>query len=213
MEILDSPKSGYQSLEEDAFEKEFQFFLSQEVDGAQYLIIDEEESATKDRPTVLDPKTQDSSKESVQLGTALNMAFGVLPLRDAKPKHRGIEKKTSVVSPVRSSTISSQTAIGKEFKFLSPNLLESKGLFVNSQVEVAAFIGKMLPSTSNHYNIAPAPAAVNSLANISLQLTPSVFWHQPELNSYRVFFRQKYYLFRFEGNQVTNYLEEDYDGY
>ncbi|MDE1221976.1 hypothetical protein MCT05_14300 [Vibrio aestuarianus] len=235
MEILDSPKSGYQSLEEDAFEKEFQFFLSQEVDGAQCLIIDEEESATKDRPTVLDPKTQDSSKESVQLGTALNMAFGVLPLRDAKPKHRGIEKKTSVVSPVRSSTISSQTAIGKEFKFLSPNLLESKGLFVNSQVEVAAFIGnnkiensafignnkiensafigKMLPSTSNHYNIAPAPAAVNSLANISLQLTPSVFWHQPALNSYRVFFRQKYYLFRFEGNQVTNYLEEDYDGY
>ncbi|MDE1254840.1 hypothetical protein L9W76_17035 [Vibrio aestuarianus] len=224
MEILDSPKSGYQSLEEDALEKEFQFFLSQEVDGAQCLIIDEEESATKDRPTVLDPKTQDSSKESVQLGTALNMAFGLLPLRDSKPKHRGIEKKTSVVSPVRSSTISSQTAIGKEFKFLSPNLLESKGLFVNSQVEVAAFIGnnkiensafigKMLPSTSNHYNIAPAPAAVNSLANISLQLTPSVFWHQPALNSYRVFFRQKYYLFRFEGNQVTNYLEEDYDGY
>ncbi|KOE88524.1 hypothetical protein ACS86_01925 [Vibrio alginolyticus] len=224
MKIFDSPKSGYQSLEEDNFEKEYQFVLSQEVDDAQCLSTDEEEPVTKDRPTVLDPKTQDSSKESVQLGTALNMAFGLLPLRDSKPKHRGIEKKISVVTSLRSSPISSQTAIGKEFKFPSPNLLESKGLFVNGQVEAAAFIGnnkiensafigKMLPSISNHYNIAPAPVAVNSLANISLQLTPSVFWHQPALNSYRVFFRQKYYLFRFEGNQVTNYLEEDYDSY
>ncbi|MDE1331356.1 hypothetical protein [Vibrio aestuarianus] len=224
MKIFDSPESGYQSLEENAFEKEYQFVLSQEVDDVQCLSTDEEEPVTKDRPTVLDLKTQEPSKESVQLGTALNMAFGLLPLRDSKPKHHGIEKKISVVTPPRSSPISSQTAIGKEFKLSSSNLLECKGLFINGKVEAtafigniktenSAFIGKMLPSISNHYNIASAPVVVNSLANISLQLTPSVFWHQPALNSYRVFFRQKYYLFRFEGNQVTNYLEEGYDSY
>lgn len=224
MKIFDSPKSGYQSLEEDDFEKEYQFFLSQEVDDAQSVSTDEAEPIIEDLPTVLNPKMLDASEKSVQPGGVLNMALGSLPLRGSKSKRRGNEEKMSVVTPSRSSSISSQTVIGKEFNFLSSSPLEYKGLFVNSKVETAAFIGnnktensafigKMLPLTSNHYNIAPAPVAVNGLANISLQLTPSVFWHYPALNSYRVFFRQKYYLFRFEGNQVTNYLEEDYDSY
>ncbi|MDE1241112.1 hypothetical protein [Vibrio aestuarianus] len=222
MQIFDSPKSGYQPLEADSFEKELQFALSDEIDDDQCLPADGDKFITEEPFIELNLKQQPPTEGLALLGFTPNMMLGSVPLRGSKSKRRGIEEKMSVVTPLRSSTISSQTTIGKEFNLLSSKLLEYKGVFTNDKAETAvfigsgktensAFIGKMLPSISNHYNIAPAPAAINSLANISLQLTPSIFWHYPALNSYRVFFRQKYYLFRFEGNQVTNYLEEDHD--
>ncbi len=43
------------------------------------------------------------------------------------------------------------------------------------------------------------------------ELAPEMFWQYPLVNSYRVLFRNKYYLFEFEEHQVTSFLEDVYD--
>ncbi|MCO4174525.1 hypothetical protein K8D10_22525 [Aeromonas veronii] len=42
-------------------------------------------------------------------------------------------------------------------------------------------------------------------------LSPAIFWQYPKVNSYRVLFAKKYYLFKFESNKVTSLLEGYYD--
>ncbi|MGC7854649.1 hypothetical protein ACP3W8_17675 [Vibrio anguillarum] len=46
---------------------------------------------------------------------------------------------------------------------------------------------------------------------LNYSLSPDLFWQYPKVNSYRVFFAKKYYLFKFENNKVTSLLEEYYD--
>ncbi|MFW7525796.1 hypothetical protein ACODM8_16890 [Vibrio ostreicida] len=43
------------------------------------------------------------------------------------------------------------------------------------------------------------------------ELAPEMFWQYPQVNSYRVLFRNKYYLFEFDEHKVTSFLEENYD--
>jgi hypothetical protein len=45
------------------------------------------------------------------------------------------------------------------------------------------------------------------------QIAPEYFTQYAQVNTYRVFFRNKYYLFRFEDQKVTNFLEDYYDRY
>lgn len=50
-----------------------------------------------------------------------------------------------------------------------------------------------------------------NLNHLNYSLSPTLFWQYPQVNSYRVFFARKYYLFTFENNKVTSFLEEYYD--
>ncbi|ASU22405.1 hypothetical protein CCZ37_07290 [Vibrio qinghaiensis] len=52
---------------------------------------------------------------------------------------------------------------------------------------------------------------VMSSNNLNYSLSPAFFWQYPQVNSYRVFFARKYYLFTFENKKVTSFLEEYYD--
>lgn len=55
------------------------------------------------------------------------------------------------------------------------------------------------------------PLPLPSPYRLNYQLSPTLFWQYPQVISYRVFYAKKYYLFKFENNKVTNFLEEEYD--
>ena len=46
------------------------------------------------------------------------------------------------------------------------------------------------------------------MAQTNYDLAPEIFWQYPQVNSYRVLFRNKYYLFEFEDHVITSFMEE-----
>ncbi|WP_247651565.1 hypothetical protein [Shewanella oncorhynchi] len=60
-------------------------------------------------------------------------------------------------------------------------------------------------------NTAMTVQPVLSSLMLHYQIAPEYFTQYVQLNTYRVFFRNKYYVFQFEDNKVTNFLEDYYD--
>ncbi|PMG44469.1 hypothetical protein BCU90_22180 [Vibrio lentus] len=67
--------------------------------------------------------------------------------------------------------------------------------------------GLTVPSSLALQTLVP----VERTTRTHFELAPEMFWQYPLVNSYRVLFRNKYYLFEFEEHQVTSFLEDVYD--
>lgn len=67
--------------------------------------------------------------------------------------------------------------------------------------------GLTVPSSLTLQTLVP----VERTTRTHFELAPEMFWQYPLVNSYRVLFRNKYYLFEFEEHQVTSFLEDVYD--
>ncbi|WP_293631474.1 hypothetical protein [Shewanella sp. CG12_big_fil_rev_8_21_14_0_65_47_15] len=150
------------------------------------------------------------------LATVMPMTMTFIPMaakvqsRLAVDADRGIsaeEKNTfiaQVLLPVHSS--SEVKEVGAQVSVLSsqeesPRLMTRMECFGVGAKLAALGAGQMpmivqpvLPSSMLHYQIAP-----------------EYFTQYVQLNTYRVFFRNKYYVFQFEDHKVTNFLEDYYD--
>ncbi len=67
--------------------------------------------------------------------------------------------------------------------------------------------GLTVPSSLALQTLVP----VEKTTRTHFEIAPEMFWQYPLVNSYRVLFRNKYYLFEFEEHQVTSFLEDVYD--
>ncbi len=67
--------------------------------------------------------------------------------------------------------------------------------------------GLTVPSSLALQTLVP----VERTTRTHFELSPEMFRQYPLVNSYRVLFRNKYYLFEFEEHQLTNFIEDVYD--
>ena len=72
-------------------------------------------------------------------------------------------------------------------------------------------VGKSLNPVQLAVNSEMTIQPILSLPILHYQIAPEYFTQYAQLNSYRVFFRNKYYVFQFEDHRVTNFFEDYYD--
>ena len=155
-----------------------------------------------------EPSTkQHNAGEGTKLQRVLTPLKSVTQMQPELSANRSLEmrgnshaEKTAVLVPlnteVRENTTQASVMLTQEEA--SPVLLTRMELF-GFGAKLAA--GHMLTSVQ--------PVLFSPV--LHYQIAPEYFTHYAQLNTYRVFFRNKYYLFQFEDHKVTNFLEGYYD--
>lgn len=119
----------------------------------------------------------------------------------------GAQNREWAIAPSALKEIQSQIFMGRFSGGDSNNLKGSPlTLFEAEPKNVHTGSANLNPRYSVLQNF---PVVSSNYLNYSL--SPDLFWQYPKVNSYRVFFAKKYYLFKFENNKVTSLLEEYYD--
>ncbi|AUI86410.1 hypothetical protein BS333_08430 [Vibrio azureus] len=114
-----------------------------------------------------------------------------------------LPKMESVSNQVHSS-VNSLTSITERSSSEVRNIpLSSINMFTEAS-KVTIERGLTVPSTVALQTLIP----VAGMARTNYDLAPEMFWQYPQMNSYRVLFRNKYYLFEFVEHQMTNFMEE-----
>lgn len=89
--------------------------------------------------------------------------------------------------------------------------IEEKSSVLATRMELPSLGSKL--TVIGTVNTAMTVQPVLSSLMLHYQIAPEYFTQYVQLNTYRVFFRNKYYVFQFEDNKVTNFLEDYYDRY
>ncbi|NRD34303.1 hypothetical protein HQQ92_21570 [Shewanella sp. DC2-4] len=87
--------------------------------------------------------------------------------------------------------------------------IEEKSSVLVTQMELPSLGSKLVAIGAVSAGMTVQP--VLSSLMLHYQIAPEYFTQYAQLNTYRVFFRNKYYVFQFEDNKVTNFLEDYYD--
>ncbi|MPY23324.1 hypothetical protein [Shewanella sp. YLB-07] len=138
------------------------------------------------------------------------------------------QKKVVYASPVSemtSSSVSIGTDVLSEGKTLIPASSTSKGE-APLMTSIVGF-GEATPASGIKMerlglegvkltriatiNVSTVVQPVLSSQMFHYQLAPEFFTQYAEVNTYRVYFRNKYFFFQFVGHEVTDFLEEHYD--
>ncbi len=125
----------------------------------------------------------------------------------------GLERSGGVTS--QSSTLVQRGAVSSELvnqvaltTVISEEGKASHDIFHREVVKTNTDRGGLtVPSSLALQTLVP----VERTTRTHFELAPEIFWQYPLVNSYRVLFRNKYYLFEFEEHQVTSFLEDVYD--
>ncbi|AEH12001.1 hypothetical protein [Shewanella baltica] len=165
---------------------------------------------------------------TMSVGKSLNSAQSVVNSEQVgrslttPPQPTATVPKSTQSLPIKSPLISQPAAVMGRESVVNPQVptmpvgksLNAAQLVVNS--EQAG-----LSLTTPPQPIAVVPQSTQSsamtvqpvLSSLMLhyQIAPEYFTQYVQLNTYRVFFRNKYYVFQFEDNKVTNFLEDYYD--
>lgn len=132
---------------------------------------------------------------------------GKLNLEPSVGLRSGAQNREWAIAPSALKEIQSQIFMGRFSGGDSNNLKGSPlTLFEAEPKNVHTGSANLNPRYSVLQNF---PVVSSNYLNYSL--SPDLFWQYPKVNSYRVFFAKKYYLFKFENNKVTSLLEEYYD--
>ncbi|MGW7678715.1 hypothetical protein [Shewanella sp. S23-S33] len=150
---------------------------------------------------------QPIASEATKLQPVLTQLKSVSQMQPKPSANRSVEvrgdthvEKTAVLVPLNTEVRenNTQASVMLTQEEASPVLLTRMELF-GFGAKLAA--GHMLTSVQ--------PVLFSPV--LHYQISPEYFTHYAQLNTYRVFFRNKYYLFQFEDHKVTNFLEGYYD--
>jgi hypothetical protein len=153
--------------------------------------------------------TQPNAGEAAKLQPVLTPLKSVTQMQPESSTNRAVEvrvdthvEKTAVLVPLNAQARENDTQASVVLtQEASPVLMTRMELFGVGAKLAALGAGNMLTSVQP---ILPSPM-------LHYQIAPEYFTHYAQLNTYRVFFRNKYYLFQFEDHKVTNFLEDYYD--
>uniref|UniRef100_UPI00404709E8 hypothetical protein n=1 Tax=Vibrio anguillarum TaxID=55601 RepID=UPI00404709E8 len=152
-------------------------------------------------------KQGDGAKLASPHLTMMRPMQGKLNLEPNVGLRSGAQNREWAIAPSALKEIQSQIFMGRFSGGDSNNLKGSPlTLFEAEPKNVHTGSANLNPRYSVLQNF---PVVSSNYLNYSL--SPDLFWQYPKVNSYRVFFAKKYYLFKFENNKVTSLLEEYYD--
>ncbi|AYV25052.1 hypothetical protein L1D61_25640 [Vibrio mediterranei] len=139
----------------------------------------------------------EQSKNFVAKSAAILPQVSSLEAIAVTAKSRSLQEHNSVVKPIMSNVatqLGRHTLGGEHSTFHRKGIANNVGLVV-SVAGIPIALQNLLP--------------VEGTARSHYELAPEMFWQYPKVNSYRVLFRNKYYLFEFDKHQVTSFLESD----
>ncbi|ELT7571286.1 TPA: hypothetical protein RSW71_003365 [Vibrio cholerae] len=157
--------------------------------------------------TLTQSKQRDGAKLTSPHLTMIRPMKGKLNLEPNVGLHSGAQNREWAIAPSALKELQSQIFIDRSSGEDS-NHLKGSPLTLFEVEPKNVHIGSV--NLNPRYSVLQNFPVV-SLNHLNYSLSPDLFWQYPKVNSYRVFFAKKYYLFNFENNKVTSFLEECYD--
>ncbi|CAB1261495.1 Uncharacterised protein [Vibrio cholerae] len=157
--------------------------------------------------TLTQLKQRDGAKLASPHLTMVRPMKGKLNLEPNVGLHSGAQNREWAIAPSALKELQSQIFMGRSSGEDS-NHLKGSPLTLFEAEPKNVHIGSV--NLNPRYSVLQNFPVV-SLNYLNYSLSPDLFWQYPKVNSYRVFFAKKYYLFNFENNKVTSFLEECYD--
>lgn len=157
-----------------------------------------------------EPSTnQPIANEAAKLQSVLTPLKSVTQMQPESSTNRAVESRVDTHVEKTAVLVPSNAQAGENDTQASVVLTQEASPVLMTRMDLFGLGAKLAALGAGHMLTSVQP--VLSSPMLHHQIAPEYFTHYAQLNTYRVFFRNKYYLFQFEDHKVTNFLGDYYD--